>query len=84
MKLKYKLLIIGVIGGILGSLSMLMISKYSTAYYLEHININIAPKDTSLLTLLFMSHIFLGIVFAGAVGIIAERLLKNQNGNVRV
>ncbi|WP_066073181.1 hypothetical protein [Neobacillus soli] len=84
MKLKYKLLIIGVFGGILGSFSMLMISKYSAAYYIGHTNINISPKDTSLLTLLFMSHIFLGIVFAGGIAIIGERLSKKQNGKVQV
>jgi hypothetical protein len=76
MKLKYKLLIGGAAGGILG-LVMLMISKYTTAYYIGHLNININSKDTSLLTLLFMSHIFVGIIIVSTIVLILERYQRD-------
>ncbi|WP_066074843.1 hypothetical protein [Neobacillus soli] len=78
MKLKYR----GLIGGFFGAIvafAMLMVSKFSTNYFIDHTNININPKNISLLTLLFMSHIALGAIFISGVVLIRKHFLKNRD-----
>ncbi|MDR7240844.1 hypothetical protein [Neobacillus drentensis] len=77
MKLKYKGLIGGIFGGIVAFV-MLTVSKFSTNYFINHININITPKDMSLLTLLFFAHIALGAIFIGAAVLIWERFFQRK------
>lgn len=77
MKLKYKGLIGGFFGGITAFV-MLTVSKFSTNYFIDHTNININPKDISLLTLLFYAHIALGAIFMAVVVLIWERFSRRK------
>lgn len=77
LKLKYKVLMNGIFGSVVAFL-MFTVSKFSTNYFISQTKINIDPKNTLLLTILFYAHIGLGVIFMSVVVLVWEHFFKKK------